>query len=140
MDPDNLTSEFTFAHRRFWLSLGWMLVLGVIYLSLTPAPIQVPVAEGDKLGHLLAYGTLMVWFSNLYNKGIRRVVLALCFVAMGIALEFVQGWTGFRTFEVADMAANASGVLIGWALAPPRTPNFLRCMERLPFVRKQNRR
>jgi hypothetical protein len=75
-----------------------MLVLSVIWLSLTPAPIEIPVAEGDKLGHLLAYGTLMVWFSNVYEKLTPRVIFAFGFAAMGIALEFVQGWTGFRTF------------------------------------------
>lgn len=138
MEAENFASESAFEHRRLWLSLGWTLVLSVIYLSLTPAPIQVPVAEGDKLGHLLAYGTLMVWFSNLYEKLIPRVILAIGFVAMGIALEFIQGWTGFRTFEIADMVANASGVFVGWALAPPRIPNFLRRIETLPFFRKKN--
>lgn len=127
-----------FAHRRLWLCLGWTLVLSVIYLSLTPAPFQVSVAEGDKLGHLLAYGALMLWFSNLDENWIPRVMLAIGFVAMGIALEFIQDWTGFRTFETADIAANASGVFVGWALAPPRTPNFLRRIETLSFVQKKN--
>jgi glycopeptide antibiotics resistance protein len=36
---------------------------------------------------------------------------------MGIALEFVQGALGYRSFEVADMFANTFGVLIGWAIA-----------------------
>jgi VanZ family protein len=138
MEAENLTSESAFGHRRLWLFLSGTLVLGVIYLSLTPAPIQIPMAEGDKLGHLLAYGTLMVWFSNLYENSTTRVMLAIGFVAMGIALEFIQGWTGFRTFEIADMAANASGVCVGWALAPPRTPNFLRRIESLPFFRNNN--
>lgn len=134
MEAENLALEFSFAHRRLWLSLGWTLVLGVICLSLTPDPIEVPVAEGDKLGHLLAYGTLTVWFSNLYGNLISRLFIAIGLVAMGIALEFIQGWTGFRTFEIMDMVANASGAFVGWALAPPRTPNFLRCIEKLPFL------
>jgi hypothetical protein len=54
-------------------------------------------------------------------------------VALGIALEFVQGWTDYRTFEVADMVADALGVAVGWALAPPRLPNFLQLIEK--FVR-----
>ena len=135
METEKLTSQFAFAHRRLWLSLGWILVLSVIYLSVTPAPIEIPVAEGDKFGHLLAYATLMVWFANLYGNWNSRMVFAICFVAMGIALEFIQGWTGYRTFDIMDMAANASGVFAGWTLAPPRTPNFLRCIERLPFFR-----
>jgi hypothetical protein len=30
---------------------------------------------------------------------------------MGIALEFLQEMTGYRTFELLDMLANATGVL-----------------------------
>ena len=36
---------------------------------------------------------------------------------MGIALEFVQGWLGYRSFEVADMVANTIGVLLGLVIA-----------------------
>jgi len=34
-----------------------------------------------------------------------------------VALEFVQGALGYRTYEVYDMYANTLGVLIGWAAA-----------------------
>lgn len=133
-----MPSASAIEHRRLWLALGWALVLGVIVLSVTPDPIQIPVVEGDKLGHLLAYGTLMVWFANLYAESNRRVMLAIGFVAMGIILEFVQRWTGYRTFEIADMAANATGVFAGWALSPPRMPNFLRGIEAFPVFRNKN--
>jgi glycopeptide antibiotics resistance protein len=33
---------------------------------------------------------------------------------MGIALEFLQGMTDTRSFEVLDMVANAVGVALGW--------------------------
>jgi VanZ family protein len=138
MVAEYLTPQSIFRHRRLWLILGWALVFWVIWLSLTPAPVQVSLAGGDKLGHLLAYGALMVWFSSLYEDSIARVMLAIGFAAMGIALEFVQGWTGYRTFEIADMVANASGVFAGWVVAPPRLPNFLRRIEALSPVRKQD--
>ena len=35
---------------------------------------------------------------------------------MGVALEFVQGWGGYRLFDIADMVANTLGVLLGWWL------------------------
>lgn len=136
MNTEKLTAKFAFAHRRLWLSLGWILVLSVIYFSLTPVPIEIPVAEGDKFGHLLAYGTLMVWFSNLYGNLNSRLFFSIGFVAMGIVLEFIQGWTGYRSFDIIDMAANASGVFAGWVLAPPRTPNFLRYIETFPVSGK----
>ena len=101
-----------FRPRQLWLVVGWLLVLLVIYLSLAPIAIEVPVDEGDKFGHVAAYAALMFWFANFFVTLSRRGMLAIGFVALGIALEFVQGWTGYRTFEVADRAAHALGVAV----------------------------
>jgi VanZ family protein len=107
-----------------------MLVLVVIYLSLTPIPIQLPVDNGDKFGHAFAYFVLMWWFANLHESTSSRALYAAGFTALAIVLEFVQRWSGYRTFEVADMVAGAAGVAAGWMLAPPRLPNCLHLMER----------
>ena len=120
-----------FRARKLWLVVGWLLVLLVIFLSLVPVPVEVPVEGGDKFGHVTAYAALMFWFANLFETVNRRGILAIGFVALGIALEFVQGWTDYRTFELADMAADAFGVAVGWVLAPPRLPNFLQRIEKL---------
>ncbi len=125
------TSSLNSRAQKLWLICGGLLILLVIYLSLAPVSIEIPVEEGDKYGHVAAYAALMFWFANLYETLNRRAMLAIGFVALGIALEFVQGWTGYRTFEVADMAADALGVTVGWALAPPRLPNFLRGIEKV---------
>jgi VanZ family protein len=119
------------AYRRFWLVCGWVLVLFVIYLSLTPEPVQLTVEQGDKFGHVFAYATLMSWFANVYEKRTQRLRCALGFIALAVALEFAQRWTGYRSFELADMAAGTAGVLAGWFLASPRIPNYLRWIESL---------
>jgi hypothetical protein len=108
--------------RRAAVAIGWALVAAIIVLSLIPSPPKIDVAEGDKLGHLLAYGSVMFWFARLYAAGPTRLACALGFIAMGIALEFVQGATVYRQFDVLDMLANAAGVLLGWgaALALPK--------------------
>lgn len=116
--------------RRGWVAIGWALVAVVIYFSVTPRPPEVPLDEGDKLGHLFAYGTLMLWFGQLHAQR-RRWITVAALVGLGIALEYVQRWTGYRSFDVWDMAANAAGVLLGLAAAPPRLPNFLVAAERL---------
>jgi len=126
MEPGNQPLALNSRARKLWLIVGWLLVLLVIFLSLAPVSIEVPVDEGDKFGHVAAYAALMFWFANLFETLNRRSMLATGFVVLGIALEFVQGWTDYRTFELVDMAADAFGVAVGWALAPPRLPNFLR--------------
>jgi hypothetical protein len=60
----------------------------------------------------------------------RRLLLAVTFVARGVALEFAQCDTGYRTFEIADMAAASVGVAVGWFIAPPRTRNALSRVEK----------
>jgi len=117
--------------RRLWLTVGWMLVLLVIYLSLTPAPLEVPIEQGDKLSHMVAYLTLTSWFANLYECPAQRVGFALGFAVLGVGLEFLQGWTEYRSSEGADMVASSTGVAVGWVLAPPRLPHYLFAAERL---------
>jgi glycopeptide antibiotics resistance protein len=34
-----------------------------------------------------------------------------------VALEFAQEATGYRSFELADMAVNSLGVLLGWGIS-----------------------
>jgi len=41
----------------------------------------------------------------------------VAWIALGIAMEFVQRAIGYRTFDVLDMAADAIGVLLGWSVS-----------------------
>ena len=108
--------------RAAALALGWLYATAIVWLSLTPSPPDPGFNYGDKLGHLLAYGGLMFWFCFLYREPKLKIAYGLLWIAMGIALEFAQGATGYRSFELADMAANALGVLAGaaGALSLPR--------------------
>ena len=100
-----------------WLALGWGLIGLVAFLSLVPAPpMDLDFDSSDKVGHLLAYGALMVWFGQIYMTFRRQAVLAAGFCALGVLLEFLQGWGGARMFDPADMLANTAGVALGWWL------------------------
>ena len=101
--------------RRLAIAVGWAMVAAVAWLSLTPSPPKVDFQESDKVGHFIAYGSLMFWFSQLYLKTRTRAFYGAGFIAMGITLEFIQGALGYRTYEVYDMYANTLGVLLGWA-------------------------
>lgn len=101
-----------------WRAIGIGLIAAVLTLSLMPMPVDAALPEnGDKLGHFLAYGSLMFWFGLLYPAWRRQLAIALAFCAMGIGVEFLQDMTPYRSFELADMAADSVGVLIGWCVA-----------------------
>lgn len=103
--------------RLACVAAGWLLAASIVWLSLTPAPPRIEIEQGDKFGHFVAYGSLMLWFCLLYAGRNYRIAYGLLWICMGVGLEFIQGQLGYRTYEVYDMYANALGVLIGWALS-----------------------
>lgn len=113
-----------------WLAMGWIGVAIVVVLSLVPRPPELGVEQGDKIQHFLAYGTLMLWFAQVRVDVRERWVTAGLLVAMGIALEFAQALTGYRFYSYADMAANTTGVILGWLAAPPRLPSAYALLKR----------
>ena len=116
--------------HKTWLWSGWGIAVIIIFLSLYPHQFSSVGNVLDKLEHVLAYAVLMLWFANLHLSRIPRLGYAIGFLAMGIALEFIQRWTGYRSFEVADMLADALGIITGWLLSPPRLPSLLLFLER----------
>jgi VanZ family protein len=117
-------------YRRTWLVLGWGMVAAVTVLSLIP--LEVDLSGGrDKVAHIIAYGSLAFWFSDLVGSRARQIAIAVAFMGMGVGIEYLQRMTGYRTFDVYDMIANAVGASIGWALAQTPLRNVLVWVERL---------
>jgi len=106
------------------------MVVSVVVSSLIPVEIDLSGGR-DKIAHLLAYGSLSLGFGMLFGGRARQLVIAIAFAAMGVALEFLQGLTDYRTFEIADMIANAIGAALGWGLAQTPLRNGLEWAERL---------
>ncbi|PWT72130.1 MAG: VanZ family protein [Proteobacteria bacterium] len=115
--------------RRFWVGVGWFGVALLIYLWLTPIPPEIPIEQGDKVGHVAAFAVLMLWWAQLYFSKTRWWIAA-ALLALGIGLEFVQEQTGYRNFEYADMVADLGGIALGILLAPPRLPNWFLLSKR----------
>ena len=106
------------------------MVLSVFVLSLIP--IEVDLGRGsDKLEHFIAYAGLAFWFGMLYVRRGQRLGFVAGFVAMGVVIEFLQGMTDYRDFEVADMVADAVGAFIGLALLQTPLRHALRWAEQL---------
>jgi VanZ family protein len=105
------------------------MIAAVVVLSLIP--VEVDLGEDrDKLAHFLGYGSLALWFGMIFSSRIAQLGVALAFCAMGVGLEFLQGLTGYRTMDVADMIANALGAALGWGLAQTPLKHALTWIER----------
>jgi VanZ family protein len=109
----------------------WMLPVAwgavILFLSLLPGgrgpSILFGIPHFDKVGHFIMYG---IWafliFRPLFTQtDCKRKSFWLSFLiisAIGIALEFGQDTiTQGRSFEYADMLANAAGAFVGSSAA-----------------------
>ena len=119
-----------YRYRRIWLVVGWGMVVTVVILSLIPLEIDLG-HNRDKLAHFAAYGGLSFWFGMLIEGRGRELRVAAAFALLGVVLEFLQGLTDYRTFEIADMIANATGAALGWGLAQTPLAKALGWIERL---------
>ncbi len=101
------------AWPRLWGTVGALLVLTVIVLTLWPSQDgPVPEVLADKTGHVIAYFVLMLWYAGLYPR-VRHLAFGISFFAMGVGLEWLQGFIDVRVSEVFDMVANAGGAVLG---------------------------
>lgn len=102
-------------YRAAWLAAGGLLIALICYLSLIPSPPSpMRFPHADKLEHLAAYAALMGWFCQIYHTPGERLRLALAFTALGAAVEILQGLSGYRTAEFADLLADMAGIALGW--------------------------
>ncbi|MCC7080474.1 MAG: hypothetical protein IT530_07370 [Burkholderiales bacterium] len=118
-------------YRRLWNSLGIGFVLLVIYLSLAAPPRDLDLPNVFDVGHIIAYFWLMIWFAQIHRDARRRWALVAGFGAMGIVLEYIQGMTGYRQFDYADMVRNFAGLALGLTLAHTSLQNALYWVERV---------
>jgi len=103
-----------------WLSrlclLVWLLllVLGSVLPRVPPAEAVVRFPGAAYAAHAFAYAVLSVLLVTALLLRSRGAVglAAVTAVMLGFVLECIQPLTG-RTFDLADMAANAGGVAVG---------------------------
>ncbi len=120
-----------FYYHQLWFVLGWSLVIFIVVGSLIPAPDDLNITGYDKANHLLIYALLMGWFAQLITRREIQLVYMLAFIFMGIALEFLQVQTGYRSFEIGDMAANGAGVFVGWMFSVTMMSGWLLKLDHL---------
>ena len=121
--------------RPLWFAIGMALIMLVVYLSLTSSPIDTGLdfPYQDKLYHAFAYFVLMAWFGQIYHTTLQRIMFAVLFVVLGLAMEYMQSFDPNRMAEFADMVANITGVLTGYVLTATGLKNTLLNIERKLF-------
>ena len=114
-----------FAHRhRRWLRFLWALaILVVVVGSLLPAsslPMRAldELGLSDKLEHFAAY-LVLAFLPALHERWPALAAALGGALALGIGLEYAQLLSPGRSFDLADMLADAVGVLCGFVIALP---------------------
>ncbi len=116
--PKGLLTVQHLRFKRLWVSVGILMVIGILCLSLISIPASVmKFLWSDKVLHGVVYAALMGWFAQIYRHDLARLGLVIGFIALGIGIEYLQGMTPSRNFDIADMVANSCGVVLAWALS-----------------------
>jgi VanZ family protein len=101
------------------LYLIWPAIVVVVWGELTPNPPHMVALFWDKLLHFTAYFGLAGLATVALNARKRAVWAVLALIALGGALEILQGFTG-RDPDIYDELANTLGALsggsVGWLL------------------------
>lgn len=103
-------------YRRLWFGVGLALAALITLICLLPVSQLPTVRIWDKLEHALAWVALGFWFGSVVVR--RDIVwVGLALVALGGAIELLQGWMGFgRSADLDDLLADAVGILVGLLL------------------------
>ena len=126
-------------YRRLWLLLGWLYVLLVLYGSLSRVPdIDMPFDNTDKLIHFLMYFILAGWFVQLYSRRSQRIVILGSAILLGIIIEFLQGLTAYRSFDMLDALANSIGAISAFLLAGTSLALLLKRFDNWLYQRRNH--
>lgn len=118
---------------RLWLGLWIAAIVALIVVCLIPLNSLPPLPENsDKVEHLLGYFLLAAAAVQLFGSRLALSLAAVGLVALGIGVEFAQGYTAYRSSDPADALANTLGVLLGMAtVVTPWRDLLLRMEKRL---------
>jgi len=75
----------------------------------------------DKIVHILLFASLfLLWYWPLSRRKLKYVAVSILLIGIsyGIAMEFIQDeFIPNRDFEIADMIADATGLVAGWLVS-----------------------
>lgn len=89
-----------------------LLVAAVAWLAFTPDPPPRATTGWDKANHALAFCSMAVAALSGWPRA-RRVAVPAVLLGYGVLIELVQAFVPGRSAEAADLAADATGIVIG---------------------------
>ena len=105
-------------YRSLWLILGFFYIGLILAGSLLRVPdIDISISHTDKVVHFLMYFILVGWFVQLYPKPDKRIQILIGAILLGMLIEYLQGMTSYRSFDIIDEIANSIGALSAFLLA-----------------------
>lgn len=118
--------------RRLWIAAIVVLVALIVVTSLSPQPMVPSESMSDKTAHFLAYFSLALLGSGIAAPASLWRAMLKCFL-LGATLELAQALlTDNRVADLADLAANAAGILAAWLIAGQGRAGWgLRALARL---------
>ena len=89
-------------------------VVSTTALALSPAPYLPPELFNwwDKAQHAIAFGTLTV-LAVLAYPGVSKFRIGFLLLALGVLIEVLQYFSGYRYGDWQDAVADGVGVLVG---------------------------
>lgn len=119
----------TYKHYKLLKILGFLGVVAIAVASLIPqTPQSSSVPFLDKLLHFSVYSIASFYLNQLYYNRLFKQIVLFLLIYSGI-IEILQGLTGYRSPEWADMLANLSGIIFGSLLS--KRSNLLYIFDRL---------
>lgn len=110
-----------------WWGIGALMLAIDIALSLAPPGGNAALLP-DKLMHFITYFLLAFWFVSLVPR--YRLVALAGVIALGGALEVLQGMTPLREPEWLDFFANTAGAVLAFGTVQVMPSNFFGWFER----------
>ena len=102
--------------KRACAALWGVAWVGVAALLLLPLSAPGP-SGSDLVGHFLLFATIAFAAVGFSRRPGQLAWLTFATGALGMALEYAQGFVPYRESELADAVANGVGALAGYAAA-----------------------
>jgi VanZ family protein len=109
-----IDSDALINFSNFKKALFWVCFLALNALALSPAPYLPPGLFDwwDKAQHAIGFGTLTV-LAVLAYPDVSKLRIGLMLVALGVLIEVLQYFSGYRFGDWQDAVADGVGVLGG---------------------------